>query len=253
MGALHDGHAALIKKSASENPITVVSVFVNPTQFGPNEDLTRYPRTLDADLERCQSVGATHVFVPDAGLIYPFGLNSAKLQIFGPTDHYEGKDRPGHFDGVCIVVLKLLQLVRPRIAYFGRKDLQQVATIQRLIAEFFLGIQLSIENTVRESDGLALSSRNRYLSERERAVAPQLYRALQECARELVSNPVANVPEVIAMARSKIDSAFKLAYFDLVDEESFLPQTTPTNKTSMVIAAHLGRTRLIDNIPIRSN
>ena len=178
MGALHAGHAALIKRCCSQCDLAVVSIFVNPTQFGPNEDFERYPRTLDDDLKLCEDAGAAVVFAPSAATMYPKGLGSTFVEVARLSDILEGASRPGHFRGVATVVLKLLEIVRPDLACFGQKDFQQLLVIKRMVEELQLEVVIDTCPTIREEGGLAMSSRNRYLKPDERTAAQVLFRAL---------------------------------------------------------------------------
>ena len=203
MGALHDGHRALLRRArelAGPGGAVAVSIFVNPLQFGPNEDLDTYPRTLDADLATCQAEGADLVFAPSVREMYP---QEQLIRVDpGPTGQIlEGEFRPGFFHGVLTVVLKLFSLVRPDIAVFGQKDAQQLVLVRRMCADFGLGIEIEAVPTVRAADGLALSSRNKYLSPEERAVAPVLYRALSAGAAAAGAGPAA----VLAAAQAVLD------------------------------------------------
>ena len=185
MGALHQGHARLIERCREEAGFVVVSIFVNPTQFGPAEDLERYPRTLAEDLRKCAAAGADLVFVPTEATIYPRGRSATFVEVPGLSQVLEGAVRPHHFRGVATVVLALLEIVQPDVAVFGQKDFQQQLLIRRMIQDLHVPVELIVEPTVREPDGLAMSSRNRYLGDRERSAATILYRALEQ-ARDAV-------------------------------------------------------------------
>ena len=182
MGALHEGHARLIETARRECDFVVVSLFVNPTQFGPNEDYARYPRAFEADLAVCEAAGASAVFNPDAETMYPNGRSATFVEVPGLSDVFEGAIRPGHFRGVATVVLKLLQIVGPDEAFFGQKDYQQVRVIERMVDDLNVPVKIRRVATVRAADGLALSSRNRYLDADHRAAAPVLWRALEAAA-----------------------------------------------------------------------
>ena len=186
MGALHQGHTRLIERCRDEAGFVVVSIFVNPTQFGPAEDLARYPRTLEADLRKCAASGADLVFVPTESTIYPRGRSATFVEVPGLSTVLEGASRPGHFRGVATVVLALFEIVRPDLAIFGQKDYQQQLLIRRMVEDLHVPVEIVTEPTVREPDGLAMSSRNRYLSPEERQAATVLYRGLQR-AREAVA------------------------------------------------------------------
>lgn len=247
MGALHEGHAALMRAARAECDLVVVSIFVNPTQFGPNEDFARYPRTLEADRAVCESAGVDVIFVPAVETVYP--MQFATVIDPGPlATVYEGASRPGHFRGVATVVCKLFNMVQPDVAYFGQKDAQQVAVIKSLVRDFDMPIRLSIQPTVREPDGLALSSRNRYLDATLRSQAPALHRALQaaKAAWQIGDRDPARLHAAMA---GEMTPAFALDYAAVVDADSFgVPSLG--GRALAVIAARLGTTRLIDNLPL---
>ncbi len=261
MGALHEGHHALLRRArelAGPGGSVVVSVFVNPLQFGPNEDLDRYPRTLEADLEACAAEGADLVFAPGVSDMYP----QPQLVTVdpGPTGEvFEGEFRPGFFHGVLTVVLKLFSLVRPDIAVFGQKDAQQLVLVRRMSADFGLGIEVEAVPTVRAADGLALSSRNKYLSEAERAVAPALYRALSAGAAAAADGAVPAA--VLAAAGAVLADAARarppvpapqVDYLALADARSYEPVRSDDlefrGTAVLAVAARVGTTRLIDNV-----
>lgn len=251
MGALHSGHISLValaKKSAKK---VVVSIFVNPTQFGPNEDFSRYPRTIEADLDKLTAAGADLVFMPDPKEIYPDGF-STMLKPTGPAAvGLDDKFRPGHFDGVATVVAKLFTSVMPDIAIFGNKDYQQLQVIKTMARDLHLPVKVIGAPIVREKDGLALSSRNVYLSPSERAAAPVLHQVLKESAKAIAAG---EDPEtVLNRGRAKVVSAgFKLDYFEARDAGT-LAKLTPQQarpKLRLLIAAKIGKTRLIDNLAV---
>jgi pantoate--beta-alanine ligase len=232
MGALHAGHVELIRRARAEADSVVVTIFVNPLQFGANEDLDRYPRTLDADLARCDEAGADLVFTPNPEVVYP--TDPVVRVSAGPLgDVFEGASRSGHFDGVVTVVLKLLHLTRPDVAYFGQKDAQQLACIRQMVSDLDVAVDVVAVPTVREADGLAMSSRNVYLSPDERAVAVSLYRALS--TRD------------VEAGRATLDAepGVELDYLERVDSRTF--EVSPDGKL-LVVAARVGTTRLIDNL-----
>ncbi|MGN9787475.1 pantoate--beta-alanine ligase [Nonomuraea sp. ZG12] len=247
MGALHEGHRSLIRTARARADQVVVSIFVNPLQFGPNEDFSRYPRTFDPDLEVCREEGAEVVFAPAAQDMYPpdrqVSVHSGEMGRI-----VEGASRPGHFDGMLTVVLKLFNLVRPDVAVFGQKDAQQLAMIRRMVADLDVPVEIVGAPTVREPDGLALSSRNRYLSAGERQVALALSRALRAGAAE--REPA----KIRAAAREVLDAAapaLELDYLALVDPATFgeVPESH-TGEAVLAVAARVGATRLIDNAVI---
>ena len=248
MGALHEGHAALIRAAGLPSAFVVVSIFVNPTQFGPNEDYSKYPRTLDADRSVCAAAGANLIFAPSADEMYPTNA-AAFVDVAKLGDALCGASRPGHFRGVCTVVLKLFNIVAPDVAYFGAKDYQQARIIQRMVSDLNVPVIVSVQPTVREADGLALSSRNRYLSSEQRAAAPAIYRVLQatqdrvSTGERAVSILEANLQtELAAIPGARID------YASIVDAETLQPLVRIERHAVAAIAVYLGTTRLIDNI-----
>jgi pantoate--beta-alanine ligase len=264
MGALHDGHRALLRRArelAGPGGTVAVSIFVNPLQFGPNEDLDKYPRTLDADLAACDAEGVDLIFAPSVREMYP---QEQLVRVDpGPTGEIlEGEFRPGFFHGVLTVVLKLFSLVRPDTAVFGQKDAQQLVLVRRMSADFGLGIEIEAVPTVREADGLALSSRNKYLSPEERAVAPVLYRALAAGAAAASGGPravlaaaqaVLGDPVVDGTGRSlPAGTSPRVDYLALVDERNYAPVRNDDldfrGTAVLAIAARIGTTRLIDNV-----
>jgi pantoate--beta-alanine ligase len=249
MGALHNGHLSLIERANQDNDITVCSIFVNPTQFNNSHDLSVYPRTLEADCQMLESVNCTVVFAPSAEEMYP-QLPALKFD-FGELEHVmEGQFRPGHFNGVGIVVSKLFNIIQPTNAYFGQKDLQQCAVISRLVKDLSFSLALVICPTQRESDGLAMSSRNRNLSEEQRQLAPVLYKALQKASQLLQAQPSTMVKEYIYSHLSSI-MGIELEYFEIADFDTLLPvEALKEGQTALCIAAFLGKTRLIDNVII---
>jgi pantoate--beta-alanine ligase len=248
MGALHDGHRALLRAArAVPGARVAVSVFVNPLQFGPGEDLDRYPRTLAADVAMCAEEGADLVFAPSAGEMYPGGKPRVTVDPGPAGQVLEGEFRPGFFGGVLTVVLKLFALVRPDVAVFGDKDAQQLALIRAMVTDLDLGLSITAVPTVREPDGLAMSSRNRYLSGSERTTALALSRALRAGLAAASSGPAG----VLAAATAVLDAAQGLAvdYLALADPSTFLP-VTGTGPAVLAVAAKVGGTRLIDNMRI---
>ncbi|MDD5305082.1 MAG: pantoate--beta-alanine ligase [Elusimicrobia bacterium] len=236
MGALHPGHAALVKRASRENDRTIVSVFVNPLQFGPNEDYGRYPRALPADRKLVAAAGASAVYAPSAAEMYPKGFHT-HVEVEGISDLYCGKYRPGHFRGVATVVLKLFNQVRADRAYFGEKDWQQVRILEDMIRDLDMPVEIVRVPIVREADGLALSSRNAYLSPAERRAAPAL-RAALEAGRKEARRPNSR-PETVAAAvrRALAGTGLKVQYAAVWDGR-------------LLAAAYLGKTRLIDNLPL---
>lgn len=247
MGALHEGHLSLVRASKQECDLTVVSIYVNPTQFGPTEDFARYPRTMQADLEALGRVGVELVFAPTDEQMYPPGF-STWVQAGAVAQPLEGACRPGHFRGVATVVLKLLNMVQPHVAYFGQKDYQQALVIRRMVADLNLPVELRVCPTVREPDGLAMSSRNRYLSPEARKQAVVLWRSLQQAA-ELVAQGCRNTEEIVQQMRRQILAApgAEIDYVALVDPETLEPVAEITGRTLATVAVRIEATRLIDN------
>ncbi len=248
MGALHVGHLALVRAAQAEARRVVVSIFVNPTQFGPNEDFDRYPRPRARDLELLHSVGADGVWLPTAGEMYPTGC-STHVKAGSAAEGLDGAYRPGHFDGVATVVTKLLMQVAPDVALFGEKDYQQLCVIKQLVRDLNLPVRIEGVATVREADGLALSSRNQYLSEAERKLAPVLYQTLCELAHTLA---LRREGALIEHAKNKLlAGGFRsIDYLELCAEDTLAPLTAATQPARLLAAAWLGTTRLIDNVPV---
>lgn len=249
MGALHQGHIELVRRSKLENDFTVCSIFVNPTQFNNPEDLVKYPRTLDSDCELLKEVGCDLVFAPSSQEMYQ-NLPTLKFD-FGNLEHVmEGKFRPGHFNGVGIVVAKLFNIIKPTKAYFGLKDLQQVAVINCMVKDLSFDLEIVACETIREKDGLAMSSRNRRLSEKGRSLAPEIYKKLL-FAKELLlagTNPIDTKTKIETLFSEIPD--FTLEYIEISDFETLNSISIVDNrkKTAICIAAFLDNVRLIDNI-----
>lgn len=247
MGNLHAGHFALVRAIRERCDRVVASVFVNPTQFGPNEDFGRYPRTLQADAEGLHAAGCDLLWAPDVATMYPLGLDAVvQVRVPGITDVLEGAHRPGHFDGVATVVARLFNQVRPDVAAFGRKDYQQLAVIRHLVADLAFGIELLAVPTERAADGLALSSRNQYLSADERAVAPALHRQLQDM-RDAVQAGAA-VEQVERDALVALRAAGFVPDYAVVRTPGLTQPTGSAGARVALVAARLGTTRLIDNL-----
>jgi pantoate--beta-alanine ligase len=251
MGALHDGHAQLIAECRREAEMVAVSIFVNPTQFGPGEDLDRYPRSLDDDVRRCEAAGASLVFAPTVGTVYPNGSVSTFVEVPGLSDVLEGASRPGHFRGVATVVLKLLEIVQPDLAVFGQKDYQQQLLVRRLVEDLHVPVVVRTMRTVREPDGLALSSRNRYLKSEERQAAVVLYRALL-AAKHGVKAGEQDADRIRQILRDTLESqpAVKVDYAEVADGETLEPlrDLGKGRPAVALLAARVGSTRLIDNM-----
>ncbi len=247
MGALHPGHESLVDASIKENKCTVVSIYVNPTQFGENEDFSVYPRTLEEDKNRLREKNLTILFCPHRSLIYPPGFSSY-IQVEGVSAPLCGKFRSTYFQGVATVVARLFALVQPTCAYFGKKDIQQCLVIERMVKDLLLPVKLQFCPTVRESDGLALSSRNQYLSSEDRKKAPLLYKTLREGAK-LYTQGEHSVDEIIQQGREQIqtEKSFRIQYLEILSYPDLKPLETK-GKAVYALAAFLGETRLIDNI-----
>ena len=253
MGNLHAGHEALMRRAAELAPHVVVSIFVNPTQFGPTEDFATYPRTEAADLERCATQGVHAVFLPDVVDLYPDGIPGAvRIALPGLENDLCGAFRPGHFAGVALVVMKLLGLVTPHAAVFGKKDYQQLLVVRTLARELCLPTLIEPVATVREADGLALSSRNRYLSVGERRLAPGLYATLQQVAHALsVGQHGNNMAELERWALEALTAqGFLPDYVAIRSPTNLQPLQAPEQEMVILAAARLGRTRLIDNLEV---
>ena len=253
MGALHAGHAELVRVARREvgpSGFVVVSIFVNPTQFGPGEDFDRYPRALEADRRLCGEAGADLVFHPSVAEMYP-GRPLAFVEVGELGDHLCGPSRPGHFRGVCTVVLKLLNIVRSDVSVFGAKDAQQVRILRRMVADLNAPGRVVVAPTVREPDGLALSSRNAYLSPADRALAPRIYAALL-VVRDRVAAGETDTARLERDLRADLAAipGARVDYASVVDDEAMQPLPTLHRPALVAVAVHLGRTRLIDNLSV---
>ncbi len=248
MGALHEGHLALIKAARAGSGKVAASIFVNPLQFAPNEDFARYPRDEPGDLAKLASAGCDLVWLPDVATMYPEDA-ATTISVGGPADLWEGAARPGHFAGVATVVAKLFGQVRPQAAYFGEKDWQQVQVIRRMATDLLLSVQIVPVPTVREKDGLALSSRNRFLTPAERQAAPALYAALAQAALAIAGGTPA--AEALAQAETLLAKAGMLTdYLVLVDTQSLAPLQSAIAPARIIAAARLGSVRLLDNVRV---
>jgi pantoate--beta-alanine ligase len=265
MGALHDGHLSLVAAAKARCASVAASVFVNPSQFGRDEDLDRYPRDERRDLRLLEEAGVALVFAPDADEMYPDGFSTV-VHVGGHlTGDLEGASRPGHFDGVTVIVAKLLGVVRPDVLFLGEKDAQQLAVVRRMVRDLDLPVEVTGVPTLREPDGLAMSSRNAYLTPPEREVAPDLYRALRAGAAAAAESGAA-AKDVIAAALGALMPAgpldpdeadealtrprFQLDYLAVVDDDTFIPEGDLGPRSRLVVAARLGSTRLIDTISV---
>ena len=250
MGALHQGHLSLVRRSRKECDFTVVSIFVNPTQFGPGEDIDSYPRTFEADCAACRDLGVDLIFAPAVPEMYT-GENLTWIDVDKISAHLCGAARPGFFRGVCTVVAKLFNIVQPDIAYFGEKDAQQLAVITRMAADLNLPIEIRGCPIVRETDGLAMSSRNQYLDAEQRRQAVCLSQALQH-ARQLIEKGQTDTVALINAMKAIIDKQpqARIDYISIVDRELMQPLTKIDRPARIALAVHLGPARLIDNIAI---
>jgi pantoate--beta-alanine ligase len=247
MGYLHDGHLALVTASQAQCDVTVVSIFVNPTQFAPNEDLSTYPRDFLRDEKLCRDAGVAIVFAPDTQEVYP-----PQFETFVEPGEFAkplcGAFRPGHFRGVATVVCKLFNMVQPDVVFFGQKDFQQCAVVRRMAFDLNLPIEIVTVPTVREPDGLAMSSRNRYLSEEERRRALAISRGLFAAVHEFRSGE-RDVEKLVAMAKGHLRTVDRLQYLELVDADTLKPAESPLRRpAALCAAAYIGATRLIDNV-----
>jgi pantoate--beta-alanine ligase len=248
MGALHAGHLSLIERARRDCSPVIASIFVNPKQFGPNEDFSKYPRTFESDSEKLQLAGVDSLFAPEPREIYPDGF-ATYVNVDGLSEKLEGRSRPGHFRGVTTVVMKLLQIVQPNFAYFGRKDAQQSRLITQMARDLNLDTEIVVCPPIREPDGLALSSRNVYLNAEERKAATVLYRALDAARSELAAGVRDALQLQAALHRTL--SAERLArvdYAEIVDAESFEPAVRVNKPSYILLAVFIGKTRLIDNL-----
>lgn len=249
MGNLHAGHAALVTKASQRADFVVASIFVNPLQFGPTEDLDKYPRTLAADQEKLLNAGCHLLFAPTVEEMYPDGMDGqTRLHVTGVSEGLCGGSRPGHFDGVATVVCKLFNMVQPDMALFGEKDFQQLAVIRKLVRDLNLPIQIFGEPTVRAEDGLALSSRNGYLTDEQRAVAPVLQRTLKQLA-ERIRQGERDFPALLGEGQQQIEQAgLRIDYLEIREAAGLRPATADDRQLVILVAAFLGTTRLIDNL-----
>lgn len=266
MGALHEGHAALIRQARILADKVVVSIFVNPLQFGPSEDLSRYPRPLDADLALCESLGVDVVFHPTVEVMYPEGMSNV-TKVIPPaslTDSLCGAYRPGHFTGVATVVLKLFNVLRPTLAIFGEKDAQQLAVIRKMVKDLHVPVEIVGHPIIREANGLALSSRNRYLSmDAEKQAALALIRILQRVAKQAKQANALDAQAILAQSSQQVVSEmqseipemnhpdfFRIQYLEAVDAGTFVPAKTLKPGVKLLIAAYVKDVRLIDNLDL---
>jgi pantoate--beta-alanine ligase len=254
MGALHEGHLQLIRHAAKCADEVVVSIFVNPTQFAANEDLESYPRSLTSDIEVAQLAGATQIFVPHVTDLYPNGFSTYVVPSGPLVERWEGWSRPHFFRGVCTIVCKLFQIIQPTFAIFGQKDFQQLQVVRQMVSDLDFQIEIQALPTVREEDGLAMSSRNTYLDSEERKVAPLLYKTLQQAAVIIQNNPQQNLEVLSENLAGQLNAVpqIKIDYLSFVDAESLQPVSQFNGNVCLMVAAFVGNTRLIDNLLIQT-
>lgn len=250
MGFLHEGHLSLMRRARQECDVVIVSIFVNPTQFGPREDFDRYPRDEEGDRKKCESAGVDILFIPTTAGMYP-EKPSVFVTVEGLSDILEGAVRPGHFRGVATVVAKLFHIVKPHKAFFGQKDYQQCAVIGRMVKNLDLDVAIEVLPTVREQDGLAMSSRNSYLSADERRAAAVIYRALS--AAEQLARTRTRAPETLKNTIQTVlreEKSIEIDYIEVADHETLAPLPSAKDRMALLVAVRLGRIRLIDNLLI---
>jgi pantoate--beta-alanine ligase len=253
MGALHEGHRSLVRAARASSDVVAASIFVNPTQFGPNEDLAKYPRSFERDCELLEREGVELVFAPGVEEMYPPGAVTW-VTVEGLSDKLDGRSRPGHFRGVTTVVAKLFHVVEPDVAFFGQKDAAQVAIIRRMVRDLNLALEIVVCPIVREADGLAMSSRNAYLNAEQRERALVLHRSLMRVT-QLASAGERSAARLVAAGREEItsESSVRLDYFEIVDAETLDPVEDVSGGALVAVAAFVGGTRLIDNIVLGAN
>jgi len=250
MGFLHEGHLSLMRRARQNTDMVIVSIFVNPTQFGPTEDFDRYPRDEAGDRAKCEAAGVDILFIPEAKEMYP-EKPSVFVTMEGLSDILEGAIRPGHYRGVATVVAKLFHIVKPHTAFFGQKDYQQCVVIKRMVNGLNMDVAIAVLPTIRETDGLAMSSRNSYLNAEERRAAATIFRSLS--AAERLVKTGANEPEKLKNKMQAVlqeEKGIDIEYIEIVDPDNLTPLTGVATRMVMLIAVRLGRTRLIDNILI---
>jgi pantoate--beta-alanine ligase len=251
MGNLHQGHLSLIEKGQSLCDRSICSIFVNPMQFGPNEDFNHYPRTLDQDIELLESIGCDLVYMPTASELYPQGLDKiSQIIVTDLSEAYEGANRPGHFTGVATIVAKLFNIVKPNISVFGKKDYQQYCVIKKMTQDLNLDVEIIGQETSREPSGLATSSRNQYLNEEQESKAGLIYATLQEAANKIL-NGERNFDLIEKQATRKLQqTGFDTDYFNICNADTLKSATSEDRKLVILVTTHLGNTRLLDNIEI---
>ncbi len=251
MGYLHEGHLSLVKGSLRQTDCTVVSIFVNPAQFGPKEDLQEYPRDRERDLALLRELGADLVFIPENREMYPEGFKTY-VEVTDLQDRFEGMSRPGHFRGVCTVVMKLFEIITPEIAYFGQKDAQQAVILKKMVRDLNLDVKIQVLPTVREKDGLALSSRNVYLSKDQRRAALCLVKSLKVADRLIQAGEKDSL--IIKKEMKKlidVESLARLDYIEIVDLDNLVPMDKIKGTALILIAVYFGKVRLIDNMVVK--
>ena len=248
MGALHAGHISLVRAARAQSDVVIVSIFVNPLQFGPQEDFSKYPRTLERDCALLAAENVDYVFAPSVEEMYPQGA-CTWVTVEGITDRLDGRSRPGHFRGVSTVVSKLFHIVQPDLAFFGQKDTAQAAISQKMVSDLNFDVRIVVCPTVRESDGLAMSSRNAYLDPTQRQQATVLYRALMR-VQALADQGESNAGKLLAAGKLVIveEPSIRLDYFEIVDRDTLEPVAKTSRGALVAVAAYVGETRLIDNI-----
>ncbi|TWI50872.1 pantothenate synthetase [Pseudomonas duriflava] len=253
MGNLHAGHVALVDTARIHSDFVVASIFVNPLQFGPSEDLDKYPRTLAADQEKLDAAGCALLFAPTVEEMYPEGMaNQTRVSVPGVSEGLCGASRPGHFEGVATVVNKLFNMVQPDVAVFGQKDYQQLAVIRKMVGDLNLPIEIIGQPTVRATDGLALSSRNGYLNTEQRASAPCLYSLLKRLA-ETIQQGRRDYPVLLEKAKHQLEAdGLQVDYLEIRQQDTLLPATEKDRKLVLLLAVFMGTTRLIDNLSFES-
>jgi pantoate--beta-alanine ligase len=251
MGNLHAGHLSLISKGQSLCDRSICSIFVNPMQFGPNEDFNHYPRTLDADIQLLKSIGCDLVYMPTASELYPEGLEKiSQVIVTDLTDTFEGAHRPGHFTGVATIVAKLFNIVKPDISVFGKKDFQQYCVIRKMTQDLNLDVEIIGQETTREASGLAISSRNQYLSEDQKIQAALIYQTLQDSAASISAGET-DFEKLEQQATERLNQAgFDTDYFSICNADTLKSANSEDKKLAILVAVRLGETRLIDNIEI---
>jgi len=251
MGFLHEGHLSLVRESVQQTDVTVVSIYVNPAQFGPKEDLKEYPRDINRDTEILEAEGVDYIFSPGNEEIYPEGYKTY-VEVHDMQDTLCGRSRPGHFRGVCTVVLKLFNIIEPDFAYFGQKDAQQAIILKRMVQDLNLGVKIEVLPIVREEDGLALSSRNAYLDQEERKAARVLSQSLEE-AREMVKSGEQDSGQIISRMKEMIsqEPRAKIDYVEIVDRENLNPVAKIEKEALAALAVFVGKVRLIDNMILK--